>query len=71
MLPVIGLLLAGFLLGALLAGIAAAFVIGVIHREAASIVDSHMFAMAGTFAVHSEHGDGKVVALSGFPHANR
>ena len=71
MLSAIGLVFGGFLLGVLLAGIASAFVIGVIHREAVSIVDSHMFAMAGAFTLHSEFGDGNVATISGSSHADQ
>lgn len=69
MLSVFGLVIAGFLLGVLLAGSFACFVIGIIHREAVSIVDNHMFAMAGTVALRSEF-EGSDATQLGSIHAN-
>ncbi|ALR20899.1 hypothetical protein [Sphingobium baderi] len=68
MLSAIGLVVVGFVLGVLLAGAGACLVIGVIHREAVRIVDSHMFAMAAPMVLHSAAGK---ATPSGSSHANQ
>lgn len=70
MLAAIGLVFGGFLLGVLLAGIGACFIIGIIHREAVSIVDSHVFAMGGPITLGKTPSDVHGVRGAGASHAN-
>lgn len=70
MLAAIGLVVAGFVLGVLLAGMWACFVIGIIHREAVSIVDSHMVAMTGSLALHTPSANGHSISGRGLSHGN-
>lgn len=70
MLAAIGLVIAGFVFGVLLAGMGACFIIGIIHREAVNIVDSHMVAMTGSLALHTPSADGRSISGRGLSHAN-
>lgn len=70
MFAAISLLGAGFLLGVLLAGIGASFIIGIIYRDAVSVVDSHMIAMAGEMSLRTLPGEAHSVCRAGSSHAN-